>query len=194
MSNKLAEILSRSKAVMDKAEREYGSTSKITNYDVNESSYEEKEMPNLTENFINSRVGTTNSVAPQNGRYRNMEKSKMPDFIKKAMIDEPIDIPETPYHTFELEDVPELVKESVTKIVNKTESKSVNETKNLSTNNKTSLNENLIRKIVKEEMENVVRSVIEEYLDKSLMTEDIQIKVGGTTFSGTLKPLPKRRQ
>ena len=43
-------------------------------------------------------------------------------------------------------------------------------------------------------MEDVVRSVIEEYLDKSLVTEDIQIKVGGTTFSGKLTPLPKKRK
>jgi transcription initiation factor IIE alpha subunit len=56
------------------------------------------------------------------------------------------------------------------------------------------LNETVIKKIVREEMEDVVRSVIEEYLDKSLVTEDIQIRVGGTTFSGKLKPLPQKRR
>ena len=38
----------------------------------------------------------------------------MPDFIKQAMVDEPIDIPETPNHTFDLDDVPELVQENST--------------------------------------------------------------------------------
>ena len=62
--------------------------------------------------------------------------------------------------------------------------------------NKTStdLNETIIRKIVREEMEDLVRGVIEEYLDKSLVTEDIQIKIGSTIFSGNLKPLPNKRK
>lgn len=186
MSNKLAEILSRSKAVMQKTEMEYGSTSNNRNVMESEHSfYEEKEIPNLTENYINSRSNGVNSVSPQNGKYRNIEKSKMPDFIKKAMIEEPIEIPETPYHTFELDDVPELVNENINREVRKPK-QTIKETSNIS--------ENTIRKIVKEEMEDVVRKVIEEYLDKSLVTEDIQIRVGGTTFSGKLKPLPQKRK
>ena len=109
----------------------------------------------------------------------------MPDFIKQAMVDEPIDIPETPYPTFDIDDVPELVQENT----------QYEQTQSVPQQTKTTnINENVIRKIVKEEMEDVVRSVIEEYLDKSLVTEDIQIKVGGTTFSGKLKPLPKKRK
>jgi hypothetical protein len=189
MSSKLAEILSRSKAVMQKAEQQYGSTSE-SNSNINEDfSYEEKEMPNLTENYINSNV-KTNSVAPQNGRYRNLEKSKMPDFIKKAMIDEPIEIPETPYHTFELDDVPELINNTQSYI---REEKQIPK-KKISENTNLNLNETVIRKIVKEEMEDLVRSIIEEYFDKSLVTEDIQIKVGNTVFSGKLKPLPNKRK
>ena len=112
MNSKLAEILSKSKVVMQKTEQNHGSTSNM-NSGSNMFSTEEKEIPNLTEKYMmeNSR-GTTSSVAPQNGRYRNLEKSKMPDFIKQAMVDEPIDIPETPNHTFDLDDVPELVQET----------------------------------------------------------------------------------
>ena len=184
MSNRLAEILSKSKAVMQATEQNHGSTN-MNSSNGNMFSGEEKEIPNLTENFINSRSGGAKSVAPQNGRYRNLEKSKMPDFIKQAMVDEPIDIPETPNYTFDIDDVPELVQEST----QYEEKQSVpQQSKN------TNINENVIRKIVKEEMEDVVRGVIEEYLDKSLVTEDIQIKVGGTTFSGKLKPLPKKRK
>ena len=111
MSNRLAEILSKSKAVMQAAEQNHGSTN-MGSSNGNMFSGEEKEIPNLTENFINSRSGGAKSVAPQNGRYRNLEKSKMPDFIKQAMVDEPIDIPETPYPTFDIDDVPELVQEN----------------------------------------------------------------------------------
>ena len=183
MSNRLAEILSKSKAVMQKAEENHGSTN-MNSGGGNMFSSEEKEIPNLTENFINSKMsgGNTKSVAPQNGRYRNLEKSKMPDFIKQAMIENPIDIPETPYHTFELDDVAELVNESVPTQQPMTQTTP----KNVDVNN--------IRQIVREEIEDVVRSVVEEYLDKSLVTEDIKIKIGDTIFGGTLKPIPNKKR
>ena len=50
-ANKLADILSRSKAVMQKAEENHGSTSNVT---TQTNTYSEKEIPNLTENFINN--------------------------------------------------------------------------------------------------------------------------------------------
>ena len=182
MSNRLAEILSKSKAVMQKTEENHGTTN-MNSGGGNMFSSQEKEIPNLTENYINNnRKTSTNSVAPQNGRYRNLEKSKLPDFIKQAMIENPIDIPETPYHTFELEDVAELVNESVP-----TQQPMTQKTpKNVDVNN--------IRQIVREEIEDVVRSVVEEYLDKSLVTEDIKIKIGDTIFGGTLKPLPNKKR
>ena len=182
MSNRLAEILSKSKAVMQKTEENHGSTN-MNSGGGNMFSSQEKEIPNLTENYINNnRKTSTNSVAPQNGRYRNLEKSKMPDFIKQAMIENPIDIPETPYHTFELDDVAELVNESVPTQQPMTQTTP----KNVDVNN--------IRQIVREEIEDVVRSVVEEYLDKSLVTEDIKIKIGDTIFGGTLKPIPNKKR
>ena len=193
MNSKLAEILSKSKVVMQKTEQNHGSTSNM-NSGSNMFSTEEKEIPNLTEKYMmeNSR-GTTSSVAPQNGRYRNLEKSKMPDFIKQAMVDEPIDIPETPNHTFDLDDVPELVQE--TPQYEERQGVPTQPTTFTSTNEGyTPTDIKSIRDIVREEIGNVVREVVEEYLDKSLVTEDIQIKVGGTTFSGKLKPLPKKRK
>lgn len=183
--SRLKEILSRSKAVMRKTEESYGTTSKTMDSMSNSTvSYEEKEIPNLTENYIQNRSGGTSSVAPKNGQYRNLEKSKLPDFIKKVMVENPIEIPETPFHTFDLDDVSDLVVENETK----PQKKQVNKEVSLE------LNETIIRKIVREEMEDLVRGVIEEYLDKSLVTEDIQIKIGNTIFSGNLKPLPNKRK
>ena len=129
--NKLKDILSRSKAIMQKTEQNYGTTSNSTqSFGISEG--EEKDIPNLTEDYISK----------NNNRYEEQPK--------------PVSRPQ--------------------------------KTNNISIDEKT------IKKIVKEEMENVVRSVIEEYLDKSLVTEDIQIRVGGTTFSGKLKPLPQKRK
>ena len=51
-----------------------------------------------------------------------------------------------------------------------------------------------IRDIVREEISDVVREVVEEYLDKSLVTEDIKIKIGDTVFGGKLKPLPTKKK
>ena len=143
-------------------------------------------MPNLTEQFA-QKYGITDgkinmSVAPKNGRYPNMNKSKMPDAIKQVMMETPIDIPENPFSvgSFDLEDVPELVEQP---------KQVVRETTQRNTSN---IDVDTIRQIVREEIEDVVRDVVGEYLDKSLVTEDIQIKVGETIFSGNLKPLPKK--
>lgn len=178
--NKLTEILNKSKAIMNRTDKEYGS---VTNNMVSEqSSYEEKEIPNLTENFNRERTNATQSVAPQGGQYRNLKTSKMPQAVLQAMVEEPISIPESPNHTFELSDVEDLVNESPTPQPTMTPASN----KSVDVNN--------IRQIVREEIEDVVREVVEEYLDKSLVTEDIKIKIGDTIFGGQLKPLPKKRK
>ena len=186
--SKLKDILAKSKAVIKKTEENLGgsNTSNSNSNYVNES--EEKEMPNLTEQFA-QKYGITDgkinrSVAPKNGRYPNLNKSKMPDAIKQAMMETPIDIPENPFSvgSFDLEDVPELVEQP---------KQVVRETTQRNTSN---IDADTIRQIVREEIEDVVRDVVGEYLDNSLVTEDIQIKVGETIFSGNLKPLPKKKR
>ncbi len=186
--SKLKNILAKSKAIMKQTEENLGgsNTSNSNSNYVNES--EEKEIPNLTEEFAQKygiADGKLNrSVAPKGGKYPNMNKSKMPDAIKQAMMETPIDIPENPYSvgSFGLEDVPELV-EQPKQVVRETTQK-----------NTSNINTDTIRQIVREEIEDVVRDVVGEYLDKSLVTEDIQIKVGETIFSGNLKPLPKKKR
>tara|TARA_Y100000389_G_scaffold81463_1_gene78030 strand:+ start:3754 stop:4314 length:561 start_codon:yes stop_codon:yes gene_type:complete len=177
--NKLTEILNKSKAIMNKTDSEYGA---VTNMVSEQPSHQEKEIPNLTENFVRERSNTTQSVAPQKGQYRNLKTSKMPQAVLQAMVEEPISIPESPNHTFELSDVEDLVNESPTPQPTMTP-----------TSNK-SVDVNNIRQIVREEIEDVVREVVEEYLDKSLVTEDIKIKIGDTIFGGQLKPLPKKKK
>tara|TARA_B110000285_G_scaffold102973_1_gene117170 strand:- start:658 stop:1233 length:576 start_codon:yes stop_codon:yes gene_type:complete len=184
--DRLTEILNKSKAIMRKTDVEYGSVNNSTNNVMSEQvSYEEKEIPNLTENFAQQRAGNPQSVAPKGGQYRNIKTSKMPQAVLNAMIEEPIEIPESPNHTFELSDVEDLVNESPVRQPNIEDVRQSPE-KNIDTNN--------IRQIVREEIEDVVRDVIEEYLDKSLVTEDIKIKIGDTIFGGQLKPLPTKKK
>ena len=178
-ANKLADILSRSKAVMQKTDENHGTTIRNTQSN-NSFSGEEKEMPNLTENYISRHSkSSTRSVAPQGGQYRNLKTSKMPKEVLDAMVNNPIEIPESPNHTFELADVQDLVNESVS-------TQQPLPTPNYETND--------IRQIVREEIGDVVREVVEEYLDKSLVTEDIKIKIGDTIFGGKLKPLPTKKK
>lgn len=186
--SKLKNILAKSKAIMKQTEENLGETKRNNSNTSYTNEYEEKEMPNLTEQFA-QKYGITDgklnmSVAPKNGRYPNMEKSKMPDAIKQAMMETPIDIPENPYSvgSFDLEDVPELIEQPKQVVRETTQRKTSN------------IDVDTIRKIVREEIEDVVRDVVSEYLDKSLVTEDIQIKVGETIFSGNLKPLPKKKR
>lgn len=186
--SKLKNILARSKAIMKQTEENLGETKRNNSNTSYTNEYDEKEMPNLTEQFA-QKYGITDgrlnmSVAPRNGRYPNMEKSKMPDAIKQVMMETPIDIPENPFSvgSFDLEDVPELIEQPKQVVRETTQRKTSN------------IDADTIRKIVREEIEDVVRDVVSEYLDKSLVTEDIQIKVGETIFSGNLKPLPKRRK
>jgi len=185
--NKLTDILNKSKAIMKKTDAEYGNTSNMSSNDVSQSQiYDEKEIPNLTENFIKNRSKTSNkSVAPQGGQYRNLNNTKMPQVVVDAMVNNPIEIPESPYPTFELDQVEDLVNESPVNQPTLEEIRPLPK-KNVDTNN--------IRQIVREEIGGVVRKVVEEYLDKALITEDIQIKIGSTVFSGNLKPLPKKRK
>ena len=109
----------------------------------------------------------------------------MPKHIVDAMVNTPIEIPESPNHTFELSDVEDLVNESVpTQPATFTSSNEGH----IPTDVKS------IRDIVREEIGDVVREVVEEYLDKSLVTEDIKIKIGDTIFGGKLKPLPTKKK
>ena len=177
--NRLADIVNRSKTVMDDTRDKGSNSNNNTPHQTNE--YGEKEVPNLSENYIKKNSGGVRSVAPKGGQYRNVSTSKMPQQIINAMIENPIEIPESPNHTFDLSDVQGLVNESVP-------TQPTTFTPSTPTDNKS------IRDIVREEIGDVVREVVEEYLDKSLVTEDIKIKIGDTIFGGKLKPLPTKKK
>ena len=196
--NKLKDILAKSKAVMKQTDASLGSpmgesnTDQEGRYQGSVREYTEKEMPNLTEEFAN-KYGMTDGkipskgVAPKGGQYPNISKSKMPKAILDAMINDPIEIPENPFaaNSFSLDDVPELMETPKPKRV--VESKQTKQPAS-KTNRET------IKQIVKEEFSDMVRDILDEYMEKSLVTEDIHIKIGDTVFGGSLKPLPKKKK
>ena len=191
-ANRLAEILNKSKAVMNKTDQEYGTIGNTTS-STPSMGHGEKEMPNLTENYINRNSnGATRAVAPKGGNYRNTKTSKMPKAVLDAMINNPIEIPESPNHTFELQDLEGLINETPQQ--QSTQFTAPKPTYTSSNEGHTSTNAQSIREIVREEIGDVVREVVEEYLDKSLVTEDIKIKIGNTIFGGKLKPIPTKKK
>lgn len=50
-----------------------------------------------------------------------------------------------------------------------------------------------IRQMIAEEIAKALPVVIEDYFDKRVIKENVQFKAGNTTFSGTVSPLPKKR-
>ena len=194
-SERLRKMLAGAKAVMDVVE-----TGNYTTGNVN---------PDILLNspeVVNENVGAGNlpPVKNQYGSnaptYRNLETTKMPKEIVRAMIENPINNPGTPYHTFELnEDLLNEINPSALKQRPQQQQQTVvrqerttDPIKRLAETKRTALNglsEEDIREIVRDEME----EIIYEYFDKRVIKEDIQIKVGSTIFSGKLSPLPSKK-
>ena len=169
--NRLAGILGNANALMNKVEND-----DYTKGNINPTS--------LSEGATGAVASVPNS-APQRipktpqERYPNLERSGMPQAIKDAMVNNPIDIPEMPgFGGGSFEATPELMEQVNGGYTPKTKSQPTN------------INEQQIRDIVRSEME----SFMEEYFDKAVIKEEVQIKVGSTVFSGSLKPLPKKKR
>jgi len=75
-------------------------------------------------------------------------------------------------------------------MLSKSLSKYTNTVSKKMANSGTMLTESQIRKIVREEME----SIVDDYFDKRVIKEDIQLKVGNTIFSGKISPLPAKKK
>jgi len=129
MANKgLMEMLKNAKQVMDKAEEKKPLISKHTttvtetnnvtpNIGLSDTT---ENVQYLTEEQMLAQAQATQpktlgingpKIVNGKGVYENLEKSKIPDVIKKAMVENPIPQLATPNHTFTLEDVSGLVQE-----------------------------------------------------------------------------------
>ena len=190
---KLATLLKNSKAIMNKVEDNTYSRgnidpSMLVSESVGDEELVEKPMSNTNQV---SRPQVNNSSQG----YRNLGNTKMPKQIVEAMVNNRIDIPETPFHTFDLSE----------KLVNEINSdeyeekpltvKRLAETTRKSVQPKqTQLSESgNIREMIQEEISRLLPKIMAEYFDQRVINEQIQVKVGNTLFSGSLKPLPAKQ-
>lgn len=109
-------------------------------------------------------MGVSNhKIVNGKGVYKNGDKSKLPDVIKKAMIENPIPQLVTPNHTFTLDDVSPLVENSP---------KPRQIQKSIKTSEMVGMSESQVRGIVQDE----IIEFFAKYFTKTL-TEDVQKKV-----------------
>jgi hypothetical protein len=184
-ANKLKSILSGARAVMDAVD-----TGNYQKGNIDPMALTSPE--NLSENApMGYEQPITHTPVRQSG-YKNLHTTKMPKEIVQAMIENPIDVPASPYHTFELNE--DFLKEVNPESINRQpkQQRVTNPAQRLAETKRNStigLTEDQVREIVRDEME----QIIYEYFDKRVIKEDIQIKVGETIFSGKLSPLPSKK-
>ena len=192
--NKLKSILSGARAVMDAVDTGHYQKGNI----------DPTRLATSSDNLIeNAPMGSFEqpmiqepAYRSQQPAYRNLHTTKMPKEIVQAMIENPIQTPDTPYHTFELtEDFLSEINPAAKRTPQPQkiqQQKSINPVQRLAETKRNSvmnLTEDEVRKIVREEMQDIIF----EYFDQRVIKEDIQIKVGSTIFSGKLSPLPSKK-
>lgn len=193
--DKLVALLKNSKAIMNKVEE---NTFSRGNIDPSMLMTEGDLVDTPVQN--NTMVNRQPVNVPNSGnKFKNVANTKMPKQIVEAMLNDPIEIPETPFHTFDLS-------ENLVKQINSNGSYDQYDYEEKPLPNKltqppkkqvikTQINESSsdIRKIIREEISKILPEIVAEYFDKRVVTEQIQVKVGNTLFSGNLKPLPSKQ-
>lgn len=192
--SKLVALLKNSKAIMNKVEENTYSRGNI-DPSMLVSEGEMVETPVQLNNMVNtqslSRPNTSGT------KFKNLNNTKLPKQIVEAMVNNPIEIPETPFHTFDITE--NLVKEVNSngfyqeEYEEKPIPKKLTETKRPIQRQSINQNSDSIRDIIREEISNLLPGIIAEYFDNRVVTEQIQVKVGNTLFSGNLKPLPSKQ-
>jgi hypothetical protein len=170
-TNKLASILAKSKRVMRKADEIQGNGQIDQGGGGMSQNVPTVDGYNISDSIME---GNVSKEAPKH-TFANKDTSRMPKEIIEAMINNPIEV-HTPGSFEATPDLVEAVRGADTK---RAPQKKV-----------TKANKDSIREIIREELE----KVIDSYIDKRLLNEEIQVKVGNTVFSGNLRPLPKRKK
>ena len=190
--NRLKTILSGARAVMDAVDTGNYQKGNIDPTALSAPDNLTESVPNMYQEPV-----MTQPMRQQNQpAYRNLHTTKMPKEIVQAMIENPISVPDTPFHTFELtEDFVQDINPEVARrqqIKAQPQKRTTNPVQRLAETKRSSmigLTEEEVRQIVRDEMQ----EIIYEYFDQRVIKEDIQIKVGNTIFSGKLSPLPSKK-
>lgn len=180
---RLAGILNKSKALLDKVDRTMGPSGNGGTY--SQSSVTESSNPRLPGNMIDSSQmlsslppGKTPQVTSDPTQairrtLKNAKTTKMPREIVEAMINDKIQDPATIGNVANMD--PELIK-MINPNYQKEEKKVVSESVETRTTQSNSTSE----------LKSLIREVIEEVIVERKVDEQIQIRVGDTIFTGKI--------
>jgi hypothetical protein len=146
--NKLKSFLNNAKAIMDK---------------VDSGNYKK----NLTKNHDKNVNVVENKNINYNTSYKNINKSKLPPDILKAMVENPIPKPNGLTHTFELDDIKDINENEINQNIQNHQTQTFNVSE-------TALR-GMIKEIVKEELLNFMnqkynKSITEKTIKKTIST------------------------
>ena len=173
--NKLASVLNKSKALLDTVDRQFGSSSNIS-----------EGRPPLSENTVDSsqllsslpqgqtQKTTTDPTKAIQHTLKNANTTKMPKEIVEAMINNPL-LPASEKPNSELD--PELIK-----LINPNYKKSKKPSDNIKTESSVSSSSS----IESTDLKSLIREVVEEVIVERKVDEQIQIRVGDTIFTGRI--------
>lgn len=163
-----------------------------TPFTVDRSSAEDEYMPEIPYKTANYQpktqsASTASGKLTEQQRMKNLEK--LPEPIRKAMIETPI--PQVQgVSIFDDSLINEIANDGE---VNLIEEQEVITTKNIKPKTQKIMQEGFDYSKITSIIEEVVERKIKEYYDSKLVSENVQVRVGNTVFSGNLKPLPKKK-
>ena len=147
------------------------------------------EIPYKTANYQPKSQSTaaTSAKLTEQQRMKNLEK--LPESIRKAMVETPI--PQVQgVSIFDDSFINEIANDGEVNLIGEQE---IITTKNIKPKTQKITSEGLDYSKIISIIEEVVERKINEYYDSKLVSENVQVRVGNTVFSGNLKPLPKKK-
>lgn len=190
--SRLKNILGGAKALMNKVE-----SGNYEKGNVNlDTSVSGDQLIEHTNGSYQQNSTNTNSVAPKivNGQpqYKNMESSKMPSFIKEAMLNNPIPQLNNPNHTFSLEDVSDLIDKPLpTKVSNNKQSIRENIDTFKHTNDTFTVSETALRGIITDIVKDQLLHFMSETFAKQLNEQAIKKTINILLKEGKISPKRK---
>jgi dihydroneopterin aldolase len=143
------------------------------------------EIPSKTTNYQSTSVSSGKLTEKQ--RIKNLEK--LPESIRKAMIETPIPQIKN-VSIFDDSIINEIANDGKDNLIE--EQDDIITTKNIKPKTQKNVSESFDYSKIISIIEEVVDRKIKDYYDSKLVSENVQIRVGNTVFSGNLKPLPKK--
>ena len=162
-----------------------------TPFRVDKGGAEDEYMPDIPYKTANyqpkTQSASTSGKLTEQQKMKNLEK--LPESIRKAMIETPI--PQVQgVSIFDDSFINEIANDGEENLI---EEQEVITTKNIKPKTQKIVTEGFDYSKIVSIIEEVVDRKIKEYYDSKLVSENVQVRVGNTVFSGNLKPLPKKK-